>query len=140
MFPVIDRWQDISSVVRQIDRDTQDRSLALFGPDETTIALVDLYAPLHRGRWHIHTPGSDLEAVVVLLPGHASGPLSDMLRGWGFKGPKPPLAPEATPILKQLAADPGLVLERVYEVPHGRRYAVLAPKATVQPSSTARSP
>ena len=140
MFPVIDRWQDISSVVRQIDRDTQDRSLALFGPDETTIALVDLYAPLHRGRWHIHTPGSDLEAVLVLIPGHASGPLSDMLHAWGFKGPKPPLAPEATPILKQLAADPGLVLERVYEVPHGRRYAVLAPKAAVQPSSTARSP
>jgi 4-amino-4-deoxy-L-arabinose transferase-like glycosyltransferase len=137
LFPVLDRWQDIGAVVRQIDHDTQTRSLALFEPDETTLALVDLDAPLHRGRWHLLTRASDPDAVLVLLPGHAPGPLSKMLQAWGFKPP----APAAAPILQQLSDHSGLVVERIYEVPQGRRYALLTSRtALVSRPSIAATP
>src|SRR5262249_37369151 len=39
LLPAIDRWQDVSTVVRAADRDAGDRALVLYQPDETTLAL-----------------------------------------------------------------------------------------------------
>jgi 4-amino-4-deoxy-L-arabinose transferase-like glycosyltransferase len=146
LFPAIDALQDIGSVMHQIDRDAGARPLALFAPDETTVALTDLDAPQHRGRWHIVSNAAEHAALVhdtgpavllVLLPRHAEGPLSRTLRACGVKVPPPPPAP----ILHQLEEQLGLAVERVYQVPGGRRYALLAPRvsATLAPSAGSRS-
>jgi hypothetical protein len=121
LFPGIDRWQDDASVIAQIDRDTDGRDLDLYAPDETTIAIVDLYAPRHRGRWHIRQSVTASNAMLVLLPGHGDGSFGRTLRALGIKMK----SPSSGQALDALARRGGLRLERLYEVPEGRRYALL---------------
>lgn len=130
LLPGIDRWQDYASIIHQIDGDADERDLDLYEPDETTIAVVDLYAPRHRGRWHIievgHTQAvaasaMSSHAILVLLPGHAAGSFSHALRGWGIEMKSPSSARQ----LDDLEQRYGLRVERLYEMPEGRRYALL---------------
>ena len=131
LLPAIDRWQDIASVVRAVDRDTGTRTLVLYRPDETIVALVDRLTarrgpipeattPAEAARiLHTHDP----VAMLVLLRGRAEGPLDRRLRSWGIRL----RAASATPgELDELCTPLGLTAERIYEVPQGRRYALLA--------------
>jgi 4-amino-4-deoxy-L-arabinose transferase-like glycosyltransferase len=121
LFPGIDRWQDDASLIAQIDRDTEGRDLDLYAPDETTVAIVDLYAPRHRGRWHIRQSVTASPAMLVLLPGHSAGPFSRALSALGIKM-KSPSSGKALDAVEQQGP---LRVERIYEVPEGRRYALL---------------
>jgi hypothetical protein len=129
LFPGIDRWQDNASVISRIDRDTDGRALDLYAPDETTLALVDLYAPRHRGQWRIAETGKTSPALLVLLPGHADGAFTKALRAWGINVKSPSSAHD----LDTLEQRQGLRVERIYEVPEGRRYAVLVPSVVSAP-------
>jgi len=40
----VDRWQNLQSIALDVRRDTAGRSLVLLAPDETTRAIVDMYA------------------------------------------------------------------------------------------------
>ncbi len=140
LFPVLDQWQDLGSMARQIDRDTAARPLVLLQPDETTLALVDRWATHHVGRWHVGSldesagrppdwqtvasaaPDSQRPALLLLLPGKGDGPLFRQLREWGFKVPSPPDPVADAALARKL----GLLIERVYELPQGRRYALLS--------------
>ncbi len=51
----VDGWQDLAAIGAALRRDADRRPLILFGPDETTRAFVDMYAP-PCGRNHPHTP------------------------------------------------------------------------------------
>jgi 4-amino-4-deoxy-L-arabinose transferase len=130
--PVIDRWQDLPQLVREIRFDTTQQPFALLDPDETTIAMLD------HGRVTSFTilnssgrPGAAVRGwfdshgrnarVLVLLPGHAPGPLSAWLDGPDTSGPKDAGIPA------QLVAEGAAVLAHTYELPQGRRYALLAP-------------
>jgi 4-amino-4-deoxy-L-arabinose transferase-like glycosyltransferase len=139
--PVIDRWQDLSSLARHIHADTARDDLALLDPDETTIAILDhgletrvtLLASNGEeqptgeadgaqrvvGTW-LTAHGSDAR-VLVLLPGHAPGHLSRWLERFH------PLAPPGDGIAATLIASGTAALVERYELPQGRRYALLGP-------------
>jgi 4-amino-4-deoxy-L-arabinose transferase-like glycosyltransferase len=131
LFPVIDRWQDLSVIARQVKRDSVGYDLALLQPDETTIAMLDY--PLAVPATIIDTPASSepqlaqawfadhpvTGLLLVKLPGHAPGGLSLLLNK----------------LTRHAKVDDGMasVLENAaighivarYELPHGRRYALL---------------
>jgi hypothetical protein len=140
-FPNIDRWQDLSLLARQIHADSGHSPLALLDPDETTVAMLDNglrtpftvlnYDPDHPGEaaktpaqvvsnwFNTHGPGA---RVLVLLPGHAPGGLTPLLER--FRHMQPPGDGTAGALRSQGIAS----VERRYELPQGRRYALLAPR------------
>jgi 4-amino-4-deoxy-L-arabinose transferase-like glycosyltransferase len=128
---VIDRWQNLPALAQQIKSDTAQQPLALLDPDETTIAMLDhgLATPftvLRSGGVARAAVGAWFRAngararVLVLLPGHAPGPLSNLTNLFQ------PVRPDDGPAAR-LVAEGGALLARRYELPQGRRYALLAP-------------
>ena len=131
--PVVDRWQDLPGLARRIHADCAHQTLALLDPDETTIAMLDhgfearftiltTNAEAPRGAvtgwFSAHGPEA---RVLVLMPGHAPGPLTRWLERFhaqrrGGDG-----------IAGSLAASGTATLLRRYELPQGRRYALLGP-------------
>ena len=102
----------------------------LYRPDETTVAIVDRVT---HGRRPIHSADdiesaakafADPESTVMLvqLRGHADGPVMQRLRSWGLHVSRPP---SSSPEIKEIATRLGLRAEYIYEVPMGRRYALL---------------
>jgi 4-amino-4-deoxy-L-arabinose transferase-like glycosyltransferase len=153
VLPVIDRWQDLPALARQIHADTAHEPLALLDPDETTIAMLDhglatrftvlrsgaaareaqsigrgsdalrdsSSAPQVVAGW-FHTAGPAAR-VLVLLPGHAPGAVSDWL------GRFLPAAAPGDGSAGALSAAGVAALVQRYELPQGRRYALLGPPA-----------
>jgi 4-amino-4-deoxy-L-arabinose transferase-like glycosyltransferase len=145
--PIIDRWQDLPELARRIHADTAHAPLALLNPDETTIAMLDFRletpftiltsseaAPgigaagaeagmqqLVDGWFETEGPGA---RVLVLLPGHAAGAVTLRLKR---------LLPRAARddggdgIAGTLIGEGRAVLVQRYELPQGRRYALLGP-------------
>ncbi|MGB6488156.1 MAG: glycosyltransferase family 39 protein [Steroidobacteraceae bacterium] len=133
VFPTIDRWQDLPLLAAQIHSDTERASLALLNPDETTIAMLDrrsgtpftvLTADTDSPQHVIHewfAAQGNRARVLVLLPGHAAGELTPLLE-------RAHLArPAGEDIAGQLQAAGVASIARRYQLPHGRRYALLAP-------------
>jgi hypothetical protein len=134
-FPAIDRWHDLGSLAQRIRADSVQQELALLAPDETTVAMLDERL---RTPFTILTPGEPVtdqeEAVahwfsshgsrarvLVLLPGHAPGELTRL-----FARVHPLQPPDDGMAGKLVAGGVAAVLHR-YEVPQGRRYALLGP-------------
>jgi 4-amino-4-deoxy-L-arabinose transferase-like glycosyltransferase len=135
--PIIDRWQDLPTLARRIHADTAHERLALLTPDETTIAMLDFRlktpftiltaaadaadasAPHLVAEW-FKTEGSEAR-VLVLLPGHAPGPVTLWL------GRFLPSAAEGDGIAGTLIAARAAALVQRYELPQGRRYLLLGP-------------
>ncbi|HUL19466.1 MAG TPA: glycosyltransferase family 39 protein [Steroidobacteraceae bacterium] len=129
-FPVIDRWQDLGALGREIRADTRAQPLALLAPDETTLAMID-----HGASGSYSVLGSDdrpgverwfaargaQARILVLLPGHAAGDVSRWLSRW-HRSP-PPGDGTAAALIDAGAAR----LVQRYELPQGRRYALLGP-------------
>jgi len=142
----VDTWQDLAAIGHAVRLDSAGRPLILFAPDETTRALIDMYArtsvtlvPGPIGNAAIAQLRADVtrvpeSLVVVQLPGRTASPvllsiarhlgLRQILRaqnqavGVGLSAaPELPWLPEA-----QLRA------VRSYALPNGRRYALLEPK------------
>jgi len=131
--PVIDRWQDLPGLARRIHADCARQTLALLDPDETTIAMLDhgFDAPLTILTTNADAPPGAVSGwfsthgrearVLVLMPGHAPGPLTRWLERFHARGP------EGDGIAGRLAASGTATLLRRYELPQGRRYALLGP-------------
>ncbi|MGC8518047.1 MAG: hypothetical protein ACP5P4_05895 [Steroidobacteraceae bacterium] len=135
VFPVINRWQDLPALARRIHAATQHEPFALLNPDETTVAMLDrslrtrftrldvpaLAAAAAVQHW-FRTQG--LEArVLVLLPGHAPGPFTPLLNAVGAARPPG----DGVGGRLQRAAIARIVSR--YDLPQGRRYALLGPPA-----------
>ena len=140
-FPNIDRWQDLPRLARQIHADCEHAPLALLDPDETTIAMLDhgLRTPFTILDYDPERPGETARTpaqivsnwfnthgprarVLVLLPGHAPGALTHLLeRVRHVKSPDDGIA-------DALRSQGIAAVERRYELPQGRRYALLAPR------------
>jgi len=133
ILPVVDRWQDLSSLAVRIHSDTVQQALALIDPDETTIAMLDhgLATPFTvltsggagprgavDGWFAAHGPAG---RVLVLLPGHAGGAVTEFLARLH------PLPAPGDGIARTLTAAGAATLVARYELPQGRRYALLAP-------------
>jgi hypothetical protein len=135
VFPTIDRGQDLPSVAQQVREDARGGPLALWDPDETTVAILD-----HRAHipFVVLTPdsGSPEKAlsrwfaangsgahVLMKLPG--SGP-SDVSR---LLARLHPMAPADDGVVTTLANEGVVAVAHRYELPEGRRYALLSAPA-----------
>ncbi|MGH8132260.1 MAG: hypothetical protein ACRETP_03360, partial [Steroidobacteraceae bacterium] len=132
-FPVIDRWQNLADLAQRVHADTAQERLALLDPDETTIAMLDrgLNTPFTILATRGVAPGRAVSGwfsshgsaarVLVLMPGHAGGKLTRLL------GRLRPITPPGDGVAGALAASGVAVLVRRYQLPQGRRYALLGP-------------
>jgi 4-amino-4-deoxy-L-arabinose transferase-like glycosyltransferase len=139
-FPDIDRWHDLGQLARRIRDDSQHCDLALLTPDETTIAMLDdrLRTPFTVLTTDPTAAGESASTperlvsdwlnghgtagcVLVLLPGHASGELTRFLDHIH------PSRPPGDGIAADLESRGVASVVRRYEIPHGRRYALLGP-------------
>ena len=133
-FPSIDRSHDLGQLARRIHADSQHDELALLMPDETTLAMMDDglrlrftvldgdggNTPAQLVDHWLNTHGSSAR-VLVLLPGHAAGELTRVLER--FRQVKPPDDGVAGELQSKGIAS----VWRRYELPQGRRYALLGP-------------
>jgi hypothetical protein len=135
IFPVIDRWQDLPLLARNIHEDSRAGPLALLDPDETTIAILDhkfrtqfvtLNTAPHTDRgsaanlvsgW-LRTQGQKAH-VLVKMPGRAPGDVKRVLDRI-----HPTRAPDDG-VAGLLASSGVATIVRRYELPEGRRYALL---------------
>jgi 4-amino-4-deoxy-L-arabinose transferase-like glycosyltransferase len=131
--PAIDRWQDLPQLARRINTDTRAGALGLLDPDETTIAMLDhgldtrfviLTTGGHAtaeavGDW-LTAHGSSAR-VLVLLPGHAAGRVTRLLARIH------PGAAAGDGVAGSLSAAGTARIVQRYELPQGRRYALLGP-------------
>jgi len=140
VLPVIDRWQDLPALARRIHADTAHQRLALLNPDETTIAMLDfrLTTPFTTLTTATDTGGAEVSAqqtvagwfehegpaarVLVLLPGHAPGPVTLWLGRFLRSAPA-----SGDGVAGALLASGTAALVQRYELPQGRRYALLGP-------------
>ena len=142
-FPAIDRWHDLNRLAQHIHADSAHDDLALLSPDETTVAMLDngLRTPftvlssdtvpdtsaaphtperLVANWFNAHGPSA---RVLVLLPGHAPGELTQLFERF-HTAQAPDDGAAGTLATEGIAS----LLHR-YEVPEGRRYALLGPPA-----------
>jgi len=143
LFPALDRWQDLGAIVRRVDHDVGDRTLVLYAPDETIVATLDRVL---AGRRQNTAQAKDLDEAQALLQskeppvflvklrGMGRGRVLDQLKRAGVKMETTPDTPE----LRALTTALPLVLERIYELPQGRRYALLAEREVTEPLAMSR--
>jgi 4-amino-4-deoxy-L-arabinose transferase-like glycosyltransferase len=138
----VDTWQDLASVARGIEKDAAGKPLILFAPDETTRAMIDMYArtgvalipgPIDSGailRLRAAALAAPQSFIVVQIRGRSPlrGRLQDLARRWNFGSrPREERAPAAD-AESELTWLPnsGFRLAMSYSLPNGRRYALLA--------------
>ena len=138
MLPVMDRWQDLPGLARHIRADCAQQSLALLDPDETTIAMLD--HGYGASFTIVRSDGASSQAAVstwlqahardgrilVLLPGHASGNLTR------FLGRYHDFAPESDGVAGSLESAGVAAIVQRYQLPQGRRYALLGPPTAAE--------
>ena len=132
-FPSVDQWQNLPLLAAAVTYQTGGAPLGLLDPDETTIAILD---DRLRTRFAVlDTNGTSAARVVsswfgaqgnnarvlVLLPGHAAGNLS------GFLNRIQPPSPPGDGVAGTLSANGSAAIVARFELPHGRRYALLGP-------------
>jgi hypothetical protein len=123
----VDRWQDLAKISRAIERDTAGRPLILLAPDETTRAVIDMYARTSVDRIAAPLDAAGLERVRSAA---AAAPNSFFVLQLP-KQPPPALPGHARP---QPVEPPvwlpaaNLRIIGTYSVPYGRRYALLGVK------------
>lgn len=135
VFPLIDRWQDLSALARRIHAATLHEPFALLNPDETTVAMLDRGLRTRFTRLDVPAPAAAAAVqhwfrtqgsgarILVLLPGHATGPFTPLLHAVGAaRAPGDGMAGRL-----QRAAVARIVHR--YHLPQGRRYALLGPPA-----------
>jgi 4-amino-4-deoxy-L-arabinose transferase-like glycosyltransferase len=131
----VDSWQDLASIARTIGHDAAGKPLILFAPDETTRAMIDMYArttvdlipgPIDVAavdRLKADVGAAPQSLVVVQLPGDA-GSLAQRLRyvvePWRRREAQ--RSDDQGPAWLGAA---GLRVAKIYSLPNGRRYALL---------------
>ena len=136
MFPIIDSWQDLRRIAYEVRWFSGSNQLALYQPDETTIAILDYNSsappPVYVSADDEKTAQAAIAAllarnadlrVLVQLPGHTPGLVSTTLRRWHLQKRSSHESSDNSAL--RLSRAVGLKVERVIELPEGRRYALL---------------
>ncbi len=130
----VDQWQDLARIGRAIAADAAGRPLILFAPDETTRAVIDMYAdpsaarivgtidPQSIVRLKEAVAGAPQSLVVVQLPGRI---LTPTLRSVATRLGLERRAPESDAAQLAWPSEPHLRVAHLYALPNGRRYALL---------------
>jgi 4-amino-4-deoxy-L-arabinose transferase-like glycosyltransferase len=123
MYRQVDRWQDLAKIAQAVERDAAGKTLILLAPDETTRAVIDLYARTSVDRIAGPFDAGGMERVRAAA---AAAPESLFLIQLAQSPPELPW--RARP--RDLAApawiqEANLRVIDVYSLPHGRRYALL---------------
>lgn len=120
----VDRWQDLAKIGRAVERDTVGRPLILLAADETTRAIIDMYA----------------RTSVEKIPGPLDAAGIERVRAAAVAAPKGfflvQLAKQSPPGLPWRTRPPEAALPAwiqaanpleisIYSLPYGRRYALL---------------
>jgi 4-amino-4-deoxy-L-arabinose transferase-like glycosyltransferase len=139
----VDAWQDLGSIARSVEKDAAGRPLILFAPDETTRAIIDMYA---RTSVSLIAGPIDDDAVLRVRAAARAAPQSlvlaqipvptrnlahELAQHFEFHQSGPAQPPPGTPL--PWAAAARLRIVKTYSVPNGRRYAMLE----LQPKSAA---
>jgi 4-amino-4-deoxy-L-arabinose transferase-like glycosyltransferase len=132
----VDTWQNLGSIARAVERDAADRPLILFAPDETTRAIVDMYArttvrlipgPIDAAaidRLRTATERASQSVVLVQLPGLANEAAQRLAQQFGLRRGGSAQSPGGVP-LPPWADAAQLRPAHVYSLPNGRRYVLL---------------
>ena len=132
----VDSWQDLASIARAIQHDTADKPLILFAPDETTRAMIDMYArttvdlipgPIDAAavrRLRMDADAAPQSLIVVQLPGHAGAMAQRLTHFFGLRQSSPASRPDSESELPWLPMAQYQIAKR-YALPNGRRYALL---------------
>jgi len=130
----VDAWQNLASVARAIEADSAGRPLILFAPDETTRALIDLYARTSAGivqgpidsvsieLLQQHMARAPRAFAVVQLPGRSLSPALRRIAdefGLTIDAVRDSAGAPAWIFASQLR------IAHLYALPNGRRYALL---------------
>jgi 4-amino-4-deoxy-L-arabinose transferase-like glycosyltransferase len=128
----VDTWQDLASVARSIEKDAAGKPLILFAPDETTRAMIDMYA---RTDVVLIAGPIDSAAILRLRAAALAAPQSLVVVQFPGRSPARGRLLELEQRLNR-GADPesalswlrnsGFRLAMSYSLPNGRRYALLA--------------
>jgi hypothetical protein len=120
----VDRWQDLAKIGRAVEGGTAARALILLAPDETTRAVIDMYARTSVDK----LPGPlDAAGVERVRAAAAAAPDSLFLAQLSKQSP-PGLPWRARPLDDALPGwiqEANLTVVEIYSVPYGRRYALL---------------
>lgn len=126
----VDTWQDLQSIARAIGQDAAGKPLILFAPDETTRAMIDMYArtqvALIPGPMD-STAIDRLEAAVGAAPDAqvvVQIPESRRLAHYFERTGSNPAAASEVPAAPAWAIKARLRLAKSYSLPNGRRYAL----------------
>jgi 4-amino-4-deoxy-L-arabinose transferase-like glycosyltransferase len=136
VYAQVDAWQNLASIANAIQRDTLGKPLILFAPDETTRAMIDMYArttvdlvqgPIDAAAiagLKARADAAPQSVIVVQLPGRAGPALPGLARYFGSRHGSSAPSPDGDAQLPWLhAAQVRLV--HGYSVPNGRRYGLL---------------
>ena len=132
----VDAWQDLPSIGRAIENDARGKPLILFAPDETTRAMIDMYArtrvslipgPLDAAaiaRLREDAVAAPQSRIVVQLPGRSSLLAQRLASFLGLRRGNliGPTDGESEPAWAGAAH---LRVAQSYSLPNGRRYALL---------------
>ena len=126
LYQLADGWQDLPQIAQAVQADSAGRPLLLIAPDETTRAIIDMYARPEVGLLPEPKDAAARHQVRAALKAGAAVALTQL------PGRMPPRdawlaarlhlpAPRDPPWL----ADSGLTVIKRYQLPNGRRYALL---------------
>jgi 4-amino-4-deoxy-L-arabinose transferase-like glycosyltransferase len=132
LYREVDGWQDLPSVARAIASDARGRPLILMAPDETTQAIIDMYARSEP----VVVPGpldtASLTALRERLAREPDALIVTLLPGRELVGAFLRYAERFKPGARALddqlppwIAASGLTVAHRYALPNGRRYALL---------------
>jgi 4-amino-4-deoxy-L-arabinose transferase-like glycosyltransferase len=132
----VDTWQDLASIARAIQHDAAGRPMILLAPDETTRAMIDMYARTDVGlipgpidsaavsRLETQLRAAPQSLVVVQLPGRPIRIGQRLARHFGLQSGVPARPAQIAPQLPWLSAS-SLSMAKSYSLPNGRSYALL---------------
>jgi 4-amino-4-deoxy-L-arabinose transferase-like glycosyltransferase len=132
----VDDWQNLEALGHAIGRDSIGHPMILFAQDETTRAFIDEYTrtqvdwipgpptPGATARLRAQLAAQPESWVVAQLSGR------NAKTEWRFW--QPPAATTGEPAPPEWAGQVNLAVVRRYSLPHGRRYALLAPATAMR--------
>jgi 4-amino-4-deoxy-L-arabinose transferase-like glycosyltransferase len=119
----VDAWQDLAKISRAVARDTAGKPLILLAPDETTRAIVDMYARTSVAIVTGPLAAAGIDRVRAIA---AAAPDSLFLVQLPAQSPRLPWRAKAPDMNEPPAwKAAGLQMTQSYSLPNGRRYALL---------------